>query len=561
MNEIRQILKLASRRLEFSAYLGRLHLVATIVAAVAFVLMLVAAPLVPWFWVGPVMLALALGIAALVWMRRRLGELRVAVAVDERLKLQEKLSTALHCRGRDDAFAQAAIEDAVSTARDRRTHERVRRLFRVGAPAGWWMSPLIVLLVIMAWFVRPLDMFRREATQAPDVIQAKQEAEQSVEAVVKAIEEKPALSRELSDMLGELSRDGVNFDAERHPEEVKREAIKKVTDINRRLDDILNGERGKTAEALDRKLSKLKSEDGQAKALSDALAKGDFKAAQAALKQMMDKINNGELDKQQQEELAKQLKDIAKQLDQLANQQEQLAEALKQAGMDPQLAQNAQALQQALQNNQNLNDQQKQQLQQMAQAQQAAAGMCQGLGQACQQMAQGMQDGQMGQMGEGQQGMNQQLNQLEQMQMLLQEAQAAASQCQGMCQGLGQGLGMQQAMQQWKQGGAFNNAGQGRGGRAPIAPTPTGTKMVKADTKLTSEGDIIARQIFDGPQVRGESQAEMRQVVRKVDEGYDEATNEEDLPRRYHEAQLHYFGELKKLTEAKEAEPAADSDD
>ena len=57
-----------------------------------------------------------------------------------------------------------------------------------------------------------------------------------------------------------------------------------------------------------------------------------------------------------------------------------------------------------------------------------------------------------------------------------------------------------------------------------------------------------------------EMQAQMREVVRKVDEGYDEATNEDELPRRYHEAQMHYFGELKKLTEATEAEAADESD-
>ena len=42
--------------------------------------------------------------------------LAAAVAIDEKLKLKEKYSTALHLRGSRDAFAQAAVRDAEVTA-------------------------------------------------------------------------------------------------------------------------------------------------------------------------------------------------------------------------------------------------------------------------------------------------------------------------------------------------------------------------------------------------------------------------------------------------------------
>ena len=52
----------------------------------------------------------------------------------------------------------------------------------------------------------------------------------------------------------------------------------------------------------------------------------------------------------------------------------------------------------------------------------------------------------------------------------------------------------------------------------------------------------------------------MREVAGAVNRGYEEAVGEDQLPRKYHEAHMHYFGELKKLVEAVE-EKGADSDE
>ncbi|MHC4948818.1 MAG: hypothetical protein ACYTG1_11235 [Planctomycetota bacterium] len=558
MNEIRHVLRMAARRIELGRYLGCLHVAAVVLATAGLGLIvadrLPAAAFVPWTWVVPVLAVLAVAAAGLVWWRRRRDEIEVAMSVDERLDLREKFSTALHCAGRDDAFAQAALADAVTAARDRRVHERVRRLFRVAPPRGWWASPLIVLAAFMLSLLGQLDAFSdEEPAPAAAVVKAKLAAEDAVEAVIREIEDKPALSKELEDLLGDLTEHGTDFDGAR-PEQIKRDAIKKVTDITRKLDELLSGEKGKTADAIERSLQQLRPpEDGAAKDLGDSLARGDFKAAKKALEEMMDKLQKGELNEEQQKKLAEQLQQMADQLEQLARQQQQLEKALEQAGLDPRLAQNPQALQQALEDNPNLNQQQIQQIKQMAQAQQAAAQACQGLGQAAAGMAQGMMNGELGQMGEGAQAMAGQLDALEQMQMLLMEAEAAAGACQGQCQGLGQGLAM-------KPGGAFGQRGQGAGGKAPIAPTPTRTKLVKEKTKLDPTGEIIARQLFEGPQVRGESKAALREVAAAVREGYDEALNEEQLPRRYHDPQLHYFGELQKLTEAIEAETGGEDD-
>ncbi len=224
-----------------------------------------------------------------------------------------------------------------------------------------------------------------------------------------------------------------------------------------------------------------------------------------------------------------------------------MEDLLKQLGLDPKLAANPQALKQAIQNNPNLNEQQRLQLQQMAQGQQAAGQMMQGLaggfGQLAGQIAAGNLADFAGQF-------SNQLNDLEMLEQLLRQAQAAAGACQGQFQGIGQGLGMQDALQQWmkNRGGAFGGPGQGAGGKAPISPTPTGMRLTKPNVK-TTPGDIIARQFIEGPQVVGESRAGLRQVAAAVAQGFDEALGEDQLPRKYHEAHMHYFGELKKRVE------------
>ncbi len=576
MNEIRSLLNVAARRLELSSLLSKAHLVVIAAAALSLLMLLAErlgeATFVPWRWVLPAVTALAAIVAARMWLSGRRSELQVAVEVDDRLDLRERLSTALHVHARSDAFARAAVGDAVETASDPRVREQVRRRFAIVAPLRWWISPLLVAFAVGLSFVPPLDLFSREATADPDVGESVAQSDAAIRRVLDPINENPMLRDELDEMLDDLAAP-IDPAQIKDRKDAQRTGLKKLTDVERALREITDGPKGKTAEALERALERLKAPlEGPAKDLAEAMAKGEFKAAQEALQKLIDDARNGKLNAQDQAQLAAQLQDLAAQLDQLAKQQQQLEDVLKQAGMDPQLAANPQALQQAIQNNPNLNQQQRQQLQQMAQAQQQACQVCQGLGNAMQQFAQQMgqagQMGQQGQQGQGQQGQMQpgvgqgqmgqglqdQLNQLEMIQQMLKQAQAAANACQGQCQGIGQGLGLQQAL---RQGGAFGNRGQGQGGKAPISPTPTGTKTVKADGKVLP-GDVIAREFFEGQQITGESTVKLRQVLAALAEGYDEAQSDEQLPRKYHDTHKHYFGEYQNELR-KRAEPAGES--
>lgn len=558
MNDIRTILKVAGNRLEWTSFAGKVHIVA-LIAGVLILLALVmdrlgGATVLPWMWVMPMVVGAAALITLRMWMVARRNQLQVAVAVDERLDLDEKLSTALHCAKRTDAFALAAIDDAVTTARDAGVRERVRRHFKVTPPNRWWLTPLVIVLAVAVSFVPPLDLFASDAEADPIDSASITQGPDAVEILEK--EFSPELQKELAPFFEDLAAELP--EAPKNAEQAHLEEIKKLTRLNNKLNDLMNGKDGKTAESLKNMLSSLKKpDDGAAQGLASALAKGDFAAAKNELEKLQADLENGELSDEEREKLAEQLKDLAEQLAKLAEQQAALENMLKEMGLPPQLAQNAAALEQAIKNNQNLNEQQKQQLQQMAQAQAAACQACQGLGQGMQQMAKAMQ-GQPGQMG---QGLGDQLAQLQGMQQMLKEAQAAADACQGACAGLGEGKGaaaklaMQQFFRQQQQqigqpsGGMGQKGNPGAGGEISVQKTASRTKVEQSPTK-TQAAPIVAKVLFQGEQIKGDSVAKFKNVQGIILDSWEQALYDESIPRPLHEQQKHYFGQLEERVKA-----------
>ncbi|MCA9295074.1 MAG: hypothetical protein KC983_01130 [Phycisphaerales bacterium] len=588
MDDIRALLRLAAQRINTTRFLRYAHVTAIVFASIAFVLMLfnrtTAEPFVPWMWVIPSMMVLTLAIAGIFWMRSRMPERSVALAVDDRLELNERLSTALAVERQDDPFARAAVQDAVQAAVDPRNRERTRRLFAVRPPAGWWWSPLIVLATCVSQWLPQMNLYEPTAVvpAAAEGRLIRAEVEERVEDVMAVIEENEALKQALGEDFSGMSVPTTKDDPMRSPEEIRRNALKKVTDLNRKLNDIVEGEKGKAMDAIEQSLKSLElpERDSPARDMAESLARADFAKAAEAMKEMLDKIKNGEMTQDEQDKLAEQLQDVAEQLQQMAEKQQQLKDALKQAGLNEQLANDPAALQQAIQNNPNLNEQQKQQLQQQAQAGQQAQQMLEGLGQACQQMGQNMQQGMGDQLGQAGQQMGQQLGNMEQLEQMLKQAQAAMNECQGGAQQLGQGLGMGnpgqqgdgqgqgqgQAMQPGMQAGAqggqggMGQQGQGSGGKAPVAPTPTRTVIKKANVETDPTGDVIAKQFFWTEDVeRGESRAAVADVVLGKVEGYDEALSEAQIPKVYEETHKHYFGEVKKILNNASKPKAGDS--
>lgn len=562
---IDRLIDLARRRLTLQRVVEALE--RTVLPAAVLVLVLAVldrlpvaehAGFVPWTAVLP---AVAFGAAVVVLVlarRRRPDRLDVAMLVDESLDLRGRIAAAVSLDGASGPFADAAVRDARAVATDPELPARLRRRLPVRTRAAGWMSPLALLLALgIATLVPPLGLVggasEDEQALMNEVREARLDADEAVKAVAEQIDAAEALKAELGDDVPDLATPETP-DELKAPEEIKRDALKQMTELKQRLDELVDGERGRRMEALEKMMEGLEDPgEGPARDLAKALRKGDFAAAKQALEELVRKAEENELSSEQQEQLAEQLKKLAEQMQKAAENQERLEEALRKAGLDPKLASNPEALQQAIRKASNLNEQQKQQLQQLAEAQAKACSQCNSLSNAMSAMAQAMQGGRPGQFGENGSMAMSRLSEMEQLQMMLQQAQAVMSQCQGQCAGLGQGMGMN-GMPRPGQGG---KRGPG-GGRNPVqwAASDTAQKRVQVEA---GEGEIIARMLVEGDPTVGESKAVAREVVRQAARGFDEALQEERIPPRYREAMRRYFGRLQEQAERSGPPPAPGS--
>lgn len=593
MDDIRSVIRLATKRLGMAAFLEKLHWVT--IGAAGFALSLMIAwklvaqvrEVINWTWVGPALAAVCLVSAWGWWLHQRSGVLHVAIEIDSRLDLREKLSTALLCRERDDAFARAAVEDAINVAKSPSTREQVRRLFVVRAPRNWWVSPMLIVCAALIGFLLPnADLLAKAAPEVTEadrvaVAQVKSETEKALVEAAKALKKDPEELKRLLD--GEL-KGPMDPDADRTAEGAKKEAFKKM---NQLADQLRNAEAEKAAamDALSQKMSRLNEEasEGPASDLRNAMARGDFRAAKEELDKLEAKMKAGELSPEDRESLQNQLAQMAQKLETLNQMNEQLAQAMKNAGMDPAQAQNPQAAQQAIQNNQNLTAEQKQALMQMAQAMVQANQMTQSMAnamqaasqQAGQQGQQGQQQGQQG----GQQGMQQvgsQLSEMEMMQAELGQLQATmqglAGQCQGMGEGMcqggsmqGQGISSAQAQQLWQQlnnlsngrGPGMGNRGQGAGGTASRIATQTNTKGDKMNATGDADSPIIGSRYLqlDG-QIRGESRALFQEIISSISSRAQDETNDDLIPVQYQPAVREFYGEVENRAKDTPSQPA-----
>lgn len=467
---------------------------------------LLAARLPRWdllFWIGAgIAVAAAIGYA--VW--RRPDKRTAAVAIDERLGLKEKFSTALYARGLNDPFAAAAVRDAEASAAGVDLHGKFKLSFpRVGyaamlALAAVWATN--EFLGPQNLFASPTEVAKRNETQRESVKQAKElvkSALATVEQAPKAVadDEKIALAKK------ELER-AMNL-ADKDPVAAKRTALKAQQEMQDAIKQkIKDNQKFAEAENNDKLLKTMSSPPSEEKGpVADAhrsIAKGDFTSAVDELTKAVE--NFDKMDKKEQEKAAQQMQNMAKQLQKMANDpkaQQQMQQQLQQMGANQQQAQDIakkmqqaaagdkqaqqqlqqmqQQLQQQMNNGQGPTQQQQQQIQQMMQQMQAQANTQQGaqaMAQAAQQMAQAMQQqagqkqnpNQQGQQQQGQQGQQQQQQQMaqgqQQMQQQLQQMQANQQDMQQMA-------AAQQAAQQGAQAAqdALNGNQQGKGGQQP----------------------------------------------------------------------------------------------
>ena len=422
-----------------------------------------------WFYAG----AAAAVIASLIYaIANRPDEQRAAAAIDQKLGLKEKISTALFIRKNKDPFAQAALHDAEDTARS--VSVNLGQHFPLSFPKPAYITiALLIAAGLSYWLIDPMSLFDRHEKQQRQMAEQTKidSARKSVEKALATVEAMPKTSaNDEAIRLAKSDLQSVLNQPITDPNKANRTAVKAMQDVALALKDQIKTS-AKYAEAQNQ-MKMMKSMQPPAPGqgpVSDAhraIAKGDFTDAIDELNKVAE--NFDKMDKSQQQKAAEQMKQMAQQLSQMANnpqQQQKLQQQMQQMGMNQQQAQQAQQLmQQAAQGDKQAQQQlqqmaqqmakqmnqgngptqqQQQQMQQMMQQMQAQANTQQQaaqMAQAAQQMAQAMQQAQQskqaqqGQQQPGQmqnqqmaQSMNQMRQQLQQMQAAAQDAQEIAA--------------------------------------------------------------------------------------------------------------------------------------
>jgi hypothetical protein len=556
-------------------------------------------------WLALAVLAAAAAAAAYGWWSARAvrpTDDAVAIELDARVRTGERFSTALaleaDASAAADPFARAAIADAVRHASDPDVAARVREAFPVTAPARWWTGPAVLAAAVLLWATVP--QLESARTTDADVRAAAAERvptleEKRLEDVVKQIEQSPELAAKLDAEL-DAARKAIDEGATgpvRTPEQAAREAMKRMAELQARLDEVSDSRESKELQDALAKLE-LPKDANAARELAEALKQGDFAAAKEALQSLQKQAaKDSGLSQEEREQLAKALEDTSKQLDALSKDPAKLAEALKQAGMDPSLANNPAALQEAMKQAAQLNQSQREQLQKMAESMQGAqsklaqmsqemqksASQCRNPGQSQGQQSQGQQSqGQSGseqqqassQQSEGQDSsssMSQMLSEAEADRQMAMAAEGAKSQCQGGGDGMSEseadsalrasaeGDGQSQGSGGRKDGNGGGRA-QASGGDRSIRETAFGTKFQK-QKGARGEGDVIARQLVAGQAPVGESRVALEEVAGTIATGYERGSEDDPVPAHLREVHKRYFGELRQKFAEKGVKPAA----
>lgn len=544
------------------------------------------------------------GVAALVgaagWtIATRPRAARVARTLDDRAGLRESLSTALTVSGQTDPWSSLVVDTASQKARAVKVGEAIP----MEAPRFWPVPLCTALALLIVWISVPtMDLLgllkdrRAAADREQEVVQAKAEAAEAESRV------REALARAGADPLDERGqRDPQLPEAgQRTPEEIRREAVRSLTNMADQIREMQTGERAQQLENLQQQMRQLRQPGpGPLNEFTRELARGNFEQAQQQLEQMMQQLAQGDVTPQQREQIQQQMRNLSQQLEQNSQNRARMEQALRNTGMTPEQAQQLaqqmsqmspqqmqQAIQQAAQQMQQqggqpMSQQQMQQLQQMAQAMQQSGEQCQNMSQAMQQMAQAMQS-QEGMSQEGMDAMSQMMGELSQMQQMSSEMNAMdAAMNEAMAQLAAMGGGscsggdskdkdrlaaMSQEPGEWSAGetqgrtgstGRSGGAGQGDGGRGPDGGEDGQLQRERTPTRNTGQGPVIASSLVEGVGIRGDSVAEFQSVTESASTAAAEALETRQVRREYHKAVQMYFGRLAREAAEQNAPPPA----
>lgn len=588
MSMLDRTINQARRRLNLNMWLGQVTTGALVAAGLAALLLLAERTLGLGLPEGlglaaagsaGLLTALVLGIISTI------DRPSAAVTLDRAARLKERLSSALAVRSQPDGFARAVVLDAEQVAGKTTPAAHLP----MAAPAHWpWSAAACTAALLLYWLMPTLNLLAAAQGDGSDTANPQEQIEaQTVKATLNErldrVRDMAAESPRLADLARDMEKINIPDRATITPEDVQREALKKIDSIQEKLDRERNADDMSAFRELQRQLTRLdppKSNDDTSK-LAQALAAADMRAAKEALRELQKKLEsldpNSSEEAKQIAEMGEKLNELSEKLDQLAKQpavekelankgglsEEQARELLeKLKGLDPQQMQ--QQLQQALQNS-GMTQQQMQEMARNIQQQQQAQQQMQQLAQAMQMAAQALQQCQNSDGAQGNQG---QMSAADAMAMAMQSMQAAMGQMSDL-EMSEQAMGsLEAALNELRQmrenvcrggeckGGDCPGCGQckGNGGQGPNAGIGYGSRIGREKSSHQYEatrarvqlrdGEIIGQMLIDGPQIRGEATAEAREALSAALRDATDAIERNQHPRQYDTAVRMYFDRL-----------------
>ena len=545
----RSRLRQAGRRIVANLVLeesARAAAIAGLVAAVAVACeraFAVRAPLIP----VAAVLGAAAGIYVLIrWWFRRPSLMKVALAVDERLGLRERLSTTLAVSASADPFAAAVRQE---------TYARVGKVpvgkhfpIRLTPHWAWAAGGWLVVAALVLW-MPSLDLLGREAGASKAAAEEKRLDEARI-AVNQTTSKVETMIKQLglTEAAGELAKlDELALGTP--PAEVRRQAIRRLGEVADKLHQSGVGEKAEAGQALQQMMKQLKMpSQGLSKDLARALARSNFGEAAAMIRKLQERLAQRDLKPEERAALAKELAELARQLDALANRDKELADALEKAGVDPKLANlDEDALRRALEKA-GLDAQAIQKLIDKARACRSAAANCRGLGKALAACSTGL-PGADALSGDGMIALADRLDSLEALRQQMALVGATLDEIEFGMGLLGQGMGI--GMIGPFDFGESDRFGMGAGGPGHgSAPVETGpdqaTKSVGTRVKspATRPGPVVGTWYEQVEQTKGEAVRQGQDTFQAAKDRAAEAIGENRIPSRYHGAVKQYFGDL-----------------
>ena len=505
------------------------------------------------------------------WALRPQTRFAAALAMDERLALKERFTTALAMSASGDPFAQAACNEArrhaerLDVARHFPVRPTRRWLFGLGA---WGLAGALLLWMPVVDALGYMKARDDQARKQQDLARAQAEVKASVEQVQAAV--KPLADAQLLKELAALD------EIKQAPptEQTRRQAMQKMGDISDRIKEMQKQKDMQSASSFKEAMQQVRSfPKAQNPELNEALAKGDLARASEILKDTKNKIESGQMTAEDQKALAKQMEDLARQLDKMSQENRQLQDELQKAGLDKELAkladgnesdpkksqENLDKLREELKKA-GLNDKQIDEMMQKARASKSAQQAAKKLSEAMAKAGIPMDSGQISpnDLGEAAQqlddmeALDQQLQiteatleELQNAQLVLGEGQDKEGTClgPGICKGCGQCQGGGKPSPNATGGGS--KAGVGTANRDAAKPDEAKNPVkTRVGNKPATKGQVIASRLIKGSQVKSESTKELGEAVKSTKESAARAVSENQIPKKYEGSIKKYIDEF-----------------